>query len=151
MCLVSLQLYAAWKSLVSLAQTPDMLWLWQQVKKQCCVAYPAMKLSSTRRGDVTQLSSQGSTRVDCLGPLQEEAKQGKEGKGSVVYTAHQLRRHWDLMALNYKQVHVTNIMGGCLGLIFNQLGSQRAAALWDIRNSFPLKRQAVEKLTAASH
>lgn len=51
--------------------------------------------------------------------------------------AHGLRRHWDLTALNHKRVHVTNIMQGCLGLIFNQLGSQRAAALWDIRNSFP--------------
>ncbi|KAK4809752.1 LOW QUALITY PROTEIN: hypothetical protein QYF61_008873 [Mycteria americana] len=62
-----------------------------------------MNLSCSRSGDVTQLSSQGSTRGDCLGALQEEAKQEKEGKGSVVYAAHQLRRHWDLMALNYKQ------------------------------------------------
>lgn len=72
--------------------------------------------------------------------LQEKAKQEKEGKGSAVHMAHQLRRCWDLRALNCKQMHVTKIMGGCLGLICNQLGSQRAAALWDVRNSFPLRK-----------
>lgn len=73
---------------------------------------PCHKTELQRDEDVTQLSSQGSIRVDSLGALQEEAKQKKEGKGSVVYVSRQLRRHWDLMALNYKQVHVTNIMGG---------------------------------------
>jgi len=109
-------------------------------KKRCCVAYPATKLSSAGSRDVTQPSSRGSTGADGSGAFQAEAKQKKEGKGSAVYTTDQLRRHWDLTALNYKQVHVTNIMGGCLGLIFNQLGSQRAAALWDVRNSFPLRK-----------
>ena len=88
-----------------------------------------MKLSSTRSGDVTQLSSHGSTRVDCLGALQEEAKQEKEGKGSIVYIAHQLRRHWDLMALNYKQVHVTNIMEGVLGFDLQSIRESKSSSL----------------------
>lgn len=121
-------------------------------EKQRCVAHPATQQSSPTSGAVAQLSPRAAPPPGSrLGALEEEAKQEEEGKGNAVYTARGLRRHRDLVVLNYQEEHVTNIMQGCLGLIFSQLGSQRAAALWDARNSFPLGKAGGGRLTAASH
>lgn len=119
-----------------LSQTPATLWLWQQ----CCVAYPATNLSSTRSRDVTQLSSQGSTGVACLGTSQEEGRQEKEGKGSVCVHCTSAGKALGSQGSELQAGACDKYNGGCLGLIFNQLWSQRAAALWDVRNSFPLRK-----------
>lgn len=111
------------------------------------MAYSATKLSSTRSGDVLQLASQGSTRVDCSEALWEEAKQEKAGRQRCTSAENALGPHGSELQAGACDKY----NGGFSGLIFNQLGSQRAAALWDIRNSFPLRKASSGKADSPSH
>lgn len=148
MCLLSLQLYAAWKSLVSLAQTPDTLWLRQQVKSSVVRHTLPRNWAPARRGCHAALvpgQHQGGLFGSTAG--RGQAKGGRQRQRCVRLTSAEKTLGPHGSELQAGACDKYN--GGCLGLIFNQLGSQRTAALWDVRNSFPLRKAGSGK--ADSH